>query len=99
MAKAILETITSEFNIHTDPEAAHMVFSAWPMLTLLSWETTLAHIFSRDVLDRFFNWHVPRKISFMISTRRPELYQEKSPQTGCVFAGMELVSALRSNRK
>jgi purine nucleosidase len=48
------ETVTAEFNIHTDPEAAHMVFSAWPMLTLLSWETTVAYIIPRDALDRFF---------------------------------------------
>jgi purine nucleosidase len=58
--KGNTETVTSEFNIHTDPEAAHMVFSAWPMLTLLSWETTLAHVFTRDVLDRFFNLGTPR---------------------------------------
>lgn len=48
-------SLTAEFNIHTDPEAAHKVFSAWPMLTLLFWETTLAHIFTREVLDRFFS--------------------------------------------
>jgi purine nucleosidase len=54
------ETVTSEFNIHTDPEAAHIVFSAWPMLTLLSWETTMAHVFSREDLDRFFNLGTPR---------------------------------------
>ena len=53
-------SLTAEFNIHTDPEAAHMVFSAWPMLTLLSWETTLAHIFTREVLDRFFSISTPR---------------------------------------
>jgi len=37
-----------------------MVFSAWPMLTLLSWETTLAHVFGREVLDRFFSLKTPR---------------------------------------
>jgi purine nucleosidase len=57
--KGNTETVTSEFNIHTDPEAAHMVFSAWPMLTLLSWETTLAHVFTRETLDRFFNLGTP----------------------------------------
>jgi purine nucleosidase len=54
------ETVTAEFNIHTDPEAAHMVFSAWPMLTLLSWETTVAYIIPRDALDRFFKLETPR---------------------------------------
>ena len=48
------ETVTAEFNIHTDPEAAHMVFSAWQMITLLSWETTIAHVISREALERFF---------------------------------------------
>ena len=52
--------ITAEFNIHTDPEAAHIVFSSWPMLTLLSWETTLAHVFTMDVLKRFFSLGTPR---------------------------------------
>jgi purine nucleosidase len=54
------DTVTAEFNIHTDPEAAAMVFSSWPMLTLLSWETTLEHVFTREVLERFFNLGTPR---------------------------------------
>lgn len=54
------ESITAEFNIHTDPEAAHIVFSAWPMLTLLSWETTLAYGFTHAALERFFNLGTPR---------------------------------------
>lgn len=53
-------SITAEFNIHTDPEAAHIVFSSWPILTMLSWETTLAHVFTRDTLDHFFNLGTPR---------------------------------------
>lgn len=59
-AKGNAGSITSEFNIHTDPEAAHMVFAAWPMLTLLSWETTLEHVFTKEVLERFFNLGTPR---------------------------------------
>lgn len=48
-------TPATEFNIHTDPEAAAIVFDTWPGLTLLSWETTLAHPFDsgrvRELLD------------------------------------------------
>jgi purine nucleosidase len=52
--------VTAEFNIHTDPEAASMVFDSWPMVTLLSWETTLEHVFTRQTLDSFFNLGTPR---------------------------------------
>jgi purine nucleosidase len=32
-----------EFNIGFDPEAAHVVFSGWPQLTLVDWEATVRH--------------------------------------------------------
>ena len=32
-----------EFNVYADPEAAAIVFDAWPGLTLISWETTMDH--------------------------------------------------------
>ncbi|MBC6938236.1 MAG: hypothetical protein DWB42_20740 [Chloroflexi bacterium] len=35
--------LTSEFNIYCDPEAAYMALRAFPMSTMLSWETTMAH--------------------------------------------------------
>ncbi|NWG16446.1 MAG: nucleoside hydrolase [Chloroflexi bacterium] len=35
--------LTSEFNIYCDPEAAYMALRVFPMATMLSWETTLAH--------------------------------------------------------
>ncbi|MGY0505076.1 nucleoside hydrolase [Luteimonas sp. e5] len=33
----------AEFNTHFDPEAAHLVFSAFPEFDLVDWEATLAH--------------------------------------------------------
>jgi len=34
------QTVTAEFNIFIDPEAAHVVLNAMPMTTVVSWETT-----------------------------------------------------------
>ncbi|MBE5317079.1 MAG: nucleoside hydrolase [Xanthomonadales bacterium] len=36
-------TASAEFNIYFDPEAAKVVFDAWPSFELVDWEATLAH--------------------------------------------------------
>ena len=33
----------AEFNIFSDPDAAAVVFDNWPILTMISWEATIAH--------------------------------------------------------
>ncbi len=43
--------ITAEFNIHCDPEAALIALDAFPLATMLSWETTLYHPFSWQQYD------------------------------------------------
>ncbi len=43
--------ITAEFNIHCDPEAALIVLEAFPLATMLSWETTLHHPLSWSQYD------------------------------------------------
>ena len=90
------ETVTSEFNIHTDPEAAHIVFSAWPMLTLLSWETTLAHAFTRDVLDRFFNLGSPRAKFFHDTNQKMLSFVQTRLGQNVLFApdGLALAAAV-----
>jgi len=51
--------LTAEFNIYTDPEAAHIVFDVWPQFSLISWETTLAHGFPLTLVERWMGWNTP----------------------------------------
>ncbi|HSG15548.1 MAG TPA: nucleoside hydrolase [Anaerolineae bacterium] len=52
--------LTAEYNVYTDPEAAHIVFEAWPRFSLVSWETTLAHGFPLSLVKRWMAWDTPR---------------------------------------
>jgi len=51
--------LTAEFNVYTDPEAAHIVFNAWPTFSLVSWETTLAHGFPLSLVREWMDWDTP----------------------------------------
>lgn len=51
---------TSEFNIHFDPEAAAVVFDAWPQFELVDWEATLAHGIPFADLARWLTVDSPR---------------------------------------
>jgi len=64
-------TPAAEFNVYADPEAAAIVFDAWPGLTLLSWETTVAHPFAGELLERLMAVDSPRGEFFRRITRQP----------------------------
>ncbi len=53
-------TPAAEFNAYTDPEAAAIVFDAWPGLTLVSWETTMEHGFSAEQIETLMAVDSPR---------------------------------------
>jgi purine nucleosidase len=46
-------TAPAEFNIGFDPEAAQVVFAAFPQFDLVDWEATLRHTFDGDEFDRW----------------------------------------------
>lgn len=46
-------TLPAEFNLGFDPEAAHVVFEAFPQFDLVDWELTLRHAFDEDEFDRW----------------------------------------------
>jgi purine nucleosidase len=53
-------TTAAEFNVYADPEAAAIVFDAWPGLTLVSWEPTLAHGLAAEQVDALLAVDSPR---------------------------------------
>ncbi|HUH55323.1 MAG TPA: nucleoside hydrolase [Rhodanobacter sp.] len=48
-------TIPAEFNVGFDPEAAHVVFEAFPSFDLIDWEATLRHAFDEDAFDAWLH--------------------------------------------
>ena len=63
-------TPAAEFNVYADPEAAAVVFDAWPGLTLVSWETTMAHSFSAEQVEALLAVDSPRAEFFRHITLR-----------------------------
>jgi len=63
-------TSVAEFNAYSDPEAAAIVFDAWPGLTLVSWETTMAHGLSAEQVETLMAIDSPRAEFFRRITRR-----------------------------
>ena len=95
-SKGNTSTVTAEFNIHTDPEAAHIVFSSWPMITLLSWETTLAHVFDQSVLERFSSLGTTRAKFFHDTNQNILSYIRRRLGQDMLFApdGLALAAAV-----
>lgn len=53
-------TAAAEFNIAFDPEAARIVFTAFPRIDLSDWEATLAHALAHADVDRWLQADSPR---------------------------------------
>lgn len=57
-------SVTAEFNIYADPEAAHVVFEAWARaekrITLVDWELTMRHALTPAMLEDCFAADTPR---------------------------------------
>jgi purine nucleosidase len=45
--------VPAEFNVGFDPEAAHVVFEAFPEFDLVDWELTLRHAFDEAAFDQW----------------------------------------------
>lgn len=62
--------LTAEFNIGFDPEAAHIVTSAWPQYTLIDWEATLAHAPAVQAVEQWLQADTPKARYLQRITRK-----------------------------
>ncbi|MGB0387989.1 MAG: nucleoside hydrolase [Ardenticatenaceae bacterium] len=66
--------LSAEFNVFADPEAAHVVFEAWPEFDLVDWETTMAHGFPPDLLQKWSNINTTNAKFFTAITAKVRKY-------------------------
>ncbi|HVI25582.1 MAG TPA: nucleoside hydrolase [Xanthomonadaceae bacterium] len=63
-------TAAAEFNIAFDPEAAHVVFEAFPRIELADWEAVLRHGFAHADIERWLQADSPRARFYDAISRR-----------------------------
>lgn len=59
-ARGNTNSLTAEFNVYCDPEAAFITLRAFPKARMVSWETTLAHPLPWAVYDELVSVPTPR---------------------------------------
>ena len=64
-----------EFNFYVDPEAAAIVMNTWPGLTLISWETTMAHALTRRQIEALKSIASPRADFFRRTIQNRSIQQ------------------------
>lgn len=60
----------AEFNVHCDPEAAYIVLDAFPMATMVSWETTMDHAFTWEQQAALMEGSAPRRVFYRGITQK-----------------------------
>ncbi len=86
-------TPLAEFNTYTDPEAAEIVFKGWPTCTLVSWETTLAHMFDTQQVDALWAMQTARAEFFRRVTGQTLKFIEEHMSARVLFAADFLAMA------
>ena len=69
-------SVSAEFNIAFDPEAAHIVFEAFTAFDLVDWEAVLRHGLPHDAVERWLSAPTPRAAFYRAISRRTREWSE-----------------------
>ncbi|HET7359032.1 MAG TPA: nucleoside hydrolase [Rhodanobacteraceae bacterium] len=79
-------TLTAEFNIGFDPEAARVVFEAFAQFDLVDWEATLRHAFDEADFDRWLAAGDARARFFASLVGKARAYNAQRGRRGIIAA-------------
>jgi purine nucleosidase len=75
-----------EFNLGFDPEAAHIVFGAWPRLELVDWELVTRHGIAWDAIERWLSAAKPRARFFAAISRKMRVFSRARGRSRMLLA-------------
>lgn len=75
-----------EFNIGFDPEAAHVVFSAWPQVELVDWEASVRHAIAFERLEGLLARGDARARFFTAISRKVRAFSRARGRSGVIAA-------------
>jgi len=78
--------VPAEFNVGFDPEAAHVVFSAWPMFDLIDWEACLRHTFDFEWFEAMLAKGDARARFYEVISRKTRAFNRTRGRPGVVAA-------------
>ncbi|MDC8014749.1 nucleoside hydrolase [Tahibacter soli] len=79
-------SVSAEFNIGFDPEAAHVVFSSWPMFELVDWEATVRHALDFDQAERWFASGDKRATFYGAISKKTRAFNKERERPGLIAA-------------
>ncbi|HET7780596.1 MAG TPA: nucleoside hydrolase [Rudaea sp.] len=78
--------VPAEFNIGFDPEAAHVVFSAFPRFTLVDWEATMRHGIAFERMQAWLDADDPRARFYASISRKTHAWSRERGRPNVLVA-------------
>ncbi len=78
--------VPAEFNIGFDPEAAHVVFSAFPRFTLVDWEATTRHGIAFERMQAWLDADDPRARFYASISRKTHAWSRERGRPNVLVA-------------